>query len=365
MSELDDLTHFSLDCINDACMSALAQLRVDVVDQARLTANTAQLRFAGAPSYLPLATLDSEIVAIHLLPGRPLKRSPLVCFASGSRSPDFMCKDLRTFPRALWIWLAAYYKSRISLFREAIEGVVQEIEGALAIPATLWELLVQAPLGQPQRWNYGAKTSTVEAWRIADTGHPFVELSDLDCDDASDARAELIRFIQRTPNPAPQVLSAFIDASVESGAPTSREAVLGVLHSEAWLGGEAAFRTTWASVEPGLGEWSKALRIALDKPEMIEASPFQRLFEHPETYSGADKKGPPLLVAVADDFASVGELQTALHQLRNSASVSLEAKGGFGRELCYKIGELSDRIECNSAAASLARFAAEIDMKDI
>jgi hypothetical protein len=340
---------------------ALTEVDVQPLDRRHFRQALAQLREHVPPAYLPFATFDGSPLALHLFPGRALNKSPIVYVGIGSRSPQFVCNELQSLPVGIWLWVAAYYKHRPDALRDATSKLSDSIPNARRVPDALWTILAQAPEGEPTWWGSRPEQATREAWQVGDVGHPFALLSDIDDENADHALEQLQAVTDNEDHPAPQVLSARIAAHLELGRPTERTAVLALLSSEAWLGGEPAFIADWLSAEDGLGEWSRALRAAAG---LLRGTPFERLESHPNTYSGSDPEGPSLLAAVAGDFAARADPAGEVKQLRNSAFVSLFTTRAYDSAACDALANACDRSTPGSPAATLARAYGEVTSKE-
>lgn len=85
-------------------------------------------------------------------------------------------------------------------------------------------------------------------------------------------------------------------------------------------------------------------------------SPFQKMKDTPYISAAA----VPILKEIAEDFHNMGEEQLALNQLRNAAMIEGVYGNGMTKEWCLELAEQCDRVEKNSLAGALARYAAEV-----
>ena len=342
--------------------AALSDLDIEPVDESSMVHILARLRSHVPPAYLPFATFEGAPLAFHLLPGRELSDSPIVYIGIGSRSPRFVCSSLADLPIGAWLWIAAFFRSRIAQLRQGIDILSQEIEDGRKVPPELWHLLEQAPENEPTWWGYGASRTTTETWTKADVGHPFAELYQLDIENSSKVVPKLQSVFQKTGTAAPQLLSALLTAQEASGEKPDQDVALRLLAAEAWLGGEPALRTDWHFAEDGLGEWSLALK-ACDE-ETLVGTPFEPLSDHPEVYTGSDPLGPDLLREVSCRFGERGDNITEVRQLRNSAFVSLFVKGNYSADDCNKIAAACDRVSQGSLAQQLTLAFGDVSLRD-
>jgi hypothetical protein len=199
---------------------------------------------------------------------------------------------------------------------------------------------------------------------MADVGHPFVKLGDVDYSDASKALGELQAFVASEADPAPLILSALITAQIECGQTPSRDHILALLAAEAWLGGETILRAVWAPIEEGMAAWSIALKAALAQGDLLSSTSFAPLVGHPETYSGKDEEGPALLEDVAQGFRDRGDYAAEVRQRRNAAFVSLYTRGGYSQKQIQEIGDACERLQPTSLAVTLARAYGEVTLRD-
>lgn len=340
--------------IPKASVEALGKIGLPAIAKADLEQNIARLAHHVAPSYLPFATFDGSPLAIHLYPDKEVSTSPVVYIDTSSRTPQLVCDQFNDLPRGAWLWIARYFKDDCDTLRTATNTLASNIRGARSIQPELWDILATAPDYQPTWWGYNPKSATKQAWTIADVGHPFVELETVNKEDANTALAQLLTFMDGHTNPAPEILAGYIAAQVATGKTPSHEYILRILSAEAWLGGEEILKGFWKKTGEGLCEWDGTLKIALGVSGSLVGTPFAPLIGHPDAYSGKDKNGSELLIEAAEHFRNVGDYAGELCQLRNSAFVSLYAKGSYSRSLCERIADACNRIEPNSLAAKLA-----------
>jgi hypothetical protein len=290
--------------------------------------------------------------------------SPVVYIASGARVPKFVCARFADLPRGVWLWVARYHREDLASFRSAIETLERIVAGARPVPRTLWDLLESAPDGEPTWLGYGAEETTIRAWLMADVGHPFVKLGDVEHSDDMKAVNELQAFVARETDPAPLILSALIVAQLACGQTPSRDHIFAVLAAEAWLGGEIILRARRARKGQGMAAWSVALEAALAQGDLLSSTPFAPLAGHPQAYSGKDEEGPALLEDVAQGFRDRGDYAAEVRQRRNAAFVSLYTRGGYSQKQIQEIGDACERLQPTSLAVTLARAYGEVTLRD-
>jgi hypothetical protein len=364
MDDLEALKLELVELIPTSVSDALRQLDMPAIEQGNLRENIARLAHHVPPAYLPFATFDGSPLAIYLIPGIPMSNSPVTYIATGSRTPRFVCGQFKDLARGSWLWVAQYYKKRRDVLRAATNVLAANIAGGRPVPDSLWEILKEAPSYEPTWWGEGASDYTVRAWNEADVGHPFVRYKEVDWLSAENALPYLLELARGSPNPAPELITGLAAAQVATGQQVAREDLLYVLSAEAWLGGEKIVKGRWSPIGEGLGEWSLALKIALKQSEILEATPFEALLGHPETYSGKDPSGKGVLLEVAGRFGDAGDHLGEVRQLRNAAFVSLFAQGGYSSDLCLAIAAACDRVSLGSSAATLARAYGAVDPAD-
>lgn len=344
-----------------ALLAALGTIGLPGIAADDVEQNIARLARHVSPSYLPFATFDGSPLAIHVSPGVHVAASPVVYIETGSRVPKFVCGRFSDLACGAWLWIAQYHKSKRDVLRAATDSLAAGIPGGRHVPPALWDLLQTAPDYEPTWWGYDPEPTTTRAWTLADVGHPFVDLETVDRDDVDSALAQLIAYITRHPDAAPEILAALVAAQVATGQSPSREHLLRVLSAEAWLGGGEVVRGVWKDTGCGLTEWDSTLKIALAGTGALDGTPFAPLMNHPNTYSGKDKHGAALLIEVADRFRGTGDHAAEVRQLRNAAFVSLLAEGRYSTAFCRRVADGCDRVVPDSLAAKIARVYGDAD----
>lgn len=348
--------------LNANAKAALAELHFETVNGNAFNQILARLRQHVPPSYLPFASFDGAALAFHLFPGRELAQCPIVYIGIGSRSPKFVCRNVADLAIGAWLWVAPFFQNRVDTFRSAINTLCNEIAIARPVPPELWQLLEQAPEGEPTWLGYGASPLTSKAWKIADVGHPFADLYQIDFETPRKLALDLQMMITSQADTTPQLLAALLAAQSACDEKPDQNIALRLLICEAWLGGEPALRTDWHFALDGLGEWSLALKFC--DPETLADTPFESLLGHPDAYSGKDPGSHDLLQIVASAFSEKRDYATEVRQLRNAAFVSLFIFGEYDDDACVKIAAACNRLSTGCSAQQLALAYADVSGRD-
>jgi hypothetical protein len=150
----------------------------------------------------------------------------------------------------------------------------------------------------------------------------------------------------------------------KAGLYSDPDEILYVLSAEAWRSPCIA-QGMWRENGSGLCEWDSTLRYLDDPASLFNNTPYKPLIGHPETYSGADPKGPLTLAAVSEEFRARGDKENTLVQLRNAMAVAIQAMGRYPKELALAAAEVCDIIEKDSLAAMISRASVLIDREDL
>jgi hypothetical protein len=333
---------------------ALASIGASVIDPASLREYWARLRFA-CPAYLPFATYDGSMLAIHLWPERAVEHSPIYYLPHDDQSATFLCATLADLPVGMWLWVARYFKDDPHVLQAALNRVAAAIPDAREVPARLWTILATAPAWEPTRWHTDSTPETREAWQVGAVRHPFADVPRfVELQDPAEVVAVLRPYVTQHPDAAPEIVAALVAAQREGQQPQSAELVLRVLSAEAERGGTTVFTGDWRVTGDGLAEWDSTLRALDDPARTLTRTPFESLA--PDTYARAG--GAARLVEVALGLRARGDAAGELRQLRNAAWVEALTEGEVSTTLCAALAESADRVAPGSLAAAVARACA-------
>jgi hypothetical protein len=354
----DDVRDAIAGLLTDNAREALAALDAPPIDPDSLEEYLARLRFA-CPAYLPFATYDGSMIAIHLWPGRAVEQSPIYYLPHDEQSARFLCGALADLPVGMWLWVARYFKERKEELESALNRLRAEIPNAREIPPQLWQILDTAPEFEPTWWSADATPETRQAWKISAVDHPFVDVPSLDgVEEPADAIPILESYLNSHRDAAPEIAAALLAAQREAGEPRDLKLVLRVLSAEAQRGGSTVFEGEWRSTGDGLAEWDSTLRCIEAPGETLRGTPFEPLATAPDTYTGTAAEGPGRLIETAARWHAAGDVNTELRQLRNAAWVQALTEGEVSSDLCAALAESADRVASGALAAALARACA-------
>lgn len=348
-----------VDLLDTVGPDLLETLLFDPVDPDDLDWHLARLSHRVAPVYLPLATDDSGVLALHLWPGRAVKRSPIVYVGEDQCDVHYLCDGLHNLPTALWLWMGRYFKKRLPDLKEAVTEMAARIPGGRPVPDALWPLLETAPDYEPTWWHADGAETTQQAWQLAGVGHPFVGVPDPGRRaKPAEALDLLAPFVEA--HREPELVSLLIAAQVKAGLDVTYDDVAFVLGAEAWRQSGNLLGGRWRVRGEGVCAWDAVLRHLPDR-SILADTPFAELINHPAAYSGEDREGPLALGRVALTFYEAGEAEAALRQARNALQVAVLALGRYPKELALTAARIGDAVAPDAPASWITRRSVAID----
>ncbi|MEW7281340.1 hypothetical protein ABW636_22360 [Aquimarina sp. 2201CG1-2-11] len=338
-----------LDLIN---RQAIKNLMMEPVEGEMLKEVIARLCRIASPSYLPIARDSDGILAIHLWPGREIEVSPLVyIYNSDSYSPEFVCDQLASLPRAMWLRSAAYFTTEIEELKDTMNLMYAEIPSAKKVPEHFWDQIDESF----SRWSY-ANIVSRSLWEEANLEHHLTGIPIIDSlVEPEEALKTIESYVNNQSYVSKEVLSIFIGTQAKNKIAVSKENVLKVLEKEAWHSFDNQVRGYWKINGEGISTYDTVMKsIGDDFEEILGDTMFKPLIETPDVYTGQNPKGFIKLLKVAVECKKQKDYEMYLKQLRNTTVVSIMSMSSYDDALADLNIDACKLVNPDSLATALA-----------
>lgn len=336
-----------LDLIN---RQALENLMFEPVEDDFLKEVIARLCRITSPAFLPVARDSDGVIAIHLWPGRDLQSSPFVYIYNTDYSPEFVCDQLASFPRAMWLRNAAYFTSEVEKLKDTMNLMYIKIPEVKKVPESFWEQIE----GRFSRWSYTNSISG-SMWKEAELGHHLVDVPIIDSLEEPEIALKIIKdYIDKQSFISIELLSIFLGAQAENGISIAKENVLKILEKEAWSSFDDQVMGYWKISGEGISTFDTAMKSIDDLERVLGDTIFSPLIEVPNLYTGKNPKGFIKLLKVAVNCKKEKNLELYLKQLRNSTTLSIMSMSGYDDAMAELNIDACKLLDADSLATALA-----------
>lgn len=319
---------------NNIPLKILDKLMVERVTENDLDEFMARYLTILPPNYLPVLEKDGNLYGVHIVPQKHWKESPWVKISHDSTEVEIICESFKYLPYA-------FFTSNMNM-----GDYVEEIIG----PVTdMLEENLEKPDSDFISENIGRKRRVIKEKYTPENGANILSLQTKGLYDD-----EAIEIIEHTSKLFPDdtiCTMALVYIRNKFGKKNSSDYALELLEKEIYQK-NTVFCLDDIDTAPEILELSRkeALR------NLPAESPFWKMKDTPYTSAAAVS----ILKEIAEDFHKMGEEQLALNQQRNAAMTEGIYGRGMNKEWCLTLAEQCDRVEKDSLAGALARYAAEV-----
>jgi len=330
---------------------ALENLMFEPVEDDLLIEVIARLCRLVSPAFLPIGRDSDGVLAIHLWPGREIEVSPFVyIYNSDYNGPEFVCNELASFPRAMWLRNAAYFTSEQEKLKETMSLMYAKIPKVKKVPELFWSKIEESF----SRWSYNDPISDT-LWKEADLGHHLAGVPIIDSiAEPEDALKIIEGYIKKQSFISIELLSIFLGAQAENEISVSKESILKIIEKEAWSSYDNEVIGYWKVSGEGIATFDAAMKSIDDLERVLGGSLFSPLIETPDVYTGQNPKGFVKLLKVAVSYKKGNDFELYLKQLRNATVVSIMNMSSYDDAIAELNIEACKLLDPDSLATALA-----------